>query len=128
MPPVAPIIAPPRTVRFGDLTVAEPGFLNPGQAAQINSGAAGAEAQISTFARSVGIAPTRADRIAAAAVGGAARGAAVGCLVGAVLGGIGGSWLLVIGSLFFGTYACVFTGTVGALAGAAVGAARGGLQ
>ncbi|RDI51857.1 hypothetical protein [Nocardia mexicana] len=113
-PPVAQIVPPPRILRAGDLSTPAPDFLSPEQIDGINSVPAGPEAQLSQTVRSVGIPPSRADRVASSAVAGAAVGAAVGCAVGAVAG-------VVIMSV----PACLILGALNGAAGGMIGASAG---
>ncbi|MGW0182369.1 hypothetical protein, partial [Nocardia sp. NPDC003345] len=76
--PVAPIEAPPGTLRIGTMVMTSPVDVR-----DVNAGAAQAEAQISTFLDSVGIERSRADRMAAQTLGTAAVGAAIGTAVAA---------------------------------------------
>jgi hypothetical protein len=120
LPPVAPILAPPGTIRFGDLLVPAPFVAKP-QLDQINAVGAGYESQISTAARSVGVAPSRADSIASAAV---AAGVAVGtaaCIYEGVLGGIA---TFLIGAPLMCAVGVVAFGLPAALIGAGVGGLR----
>lgn len=116
-PPVAPILAPPGTLRFGDLLVPAP-FLATPQLDQVNGVSAGYESQISTAARSVGIAPSRADSIASAAV---AAGVAVGtaaCVYEGVL------FTIVLLTIPMCAVGAVAFGLPAALIGAGVGGLR----
>ncbi|WP_157556691.1 hypothetical protein [Nocardia acidivorans] len=88
--PVAPIAPPPRTLRIGEFVTPAPDevpdfLLNP-----VNDGASQTEAAISTGLQSVGINPSRSDKIAAATAGGAVLGAAVVGVPAAIGGAIGG--------------------------------------
>jgi len=92
--PVPPIAPPAGKLRFGDVQVEAPQWLDREQAIQLNDGAAVTEADIATFLDSVGMERSRSDRIAGEALGGAAIGAAAGAAVaspfalfGAVVGG-----------------------------------------
>ncbi|MEU4311935.1 hypothetical protein [Nocardia sp. NPDC024068] len=71
--PVAPIEAPPGTLRIGTMVMTSPVDVR-----EVNAGAAQAEAQIATFLDSVGIDRARSDRMAAQTLGTAAVGAAIG--------------------------------------------------
>lgn len=138
--PVAPIEAPPGTLRIGNLLMDAPPFDVRG----INTGAAQTEAQLATFLDSVGVERSRSDRIAAQTLGSAAIGASVAntlasplagtsALVGAVAGFISGIPFLPIG-LVIGPvlgaaigYAVIAAPAVaaGAAIGGAIGAADG---
>ncbi|MFD3702755.1 hypothetical protein ACFWUP_06365 [Nocardia sp. NPDC058658] len=120
--PVAPIVVDPRVLRAGDLITPAPEFLDQGMVDQFNAAGAGPEAQISQFARSVGVAPSRADKIAAGAVGGAVRGATIGCVVPAAF-----ATATIIGAPL-APLNCVAWGAVGLAAGGLIGAGTGGLQ
>ncbi|WP_280265324.1 hypothetical protein [Nocardia wallacei] len=116
-PPVAQIVPPPRQLRAGDLTTPAPEFLAPEQIDGINATTAVPEAQISQFARSVGLPPSRADTVASSAIAGAAVGATVGCAVGAVAG------LASLGVMSIP--ACLILGALNGTAGGLVGAGAG---
>src|SRR5690606_6646078 len=92
--PVAPIAPPPRTLRIGDFTSPVPDEVPNDVLDGVNGTAARAEAAIATGGRSIGINPSRSDKIAAAtaagAVGGAVAGAAIAGVPAAVVGGLGG--------------------------------------
>lgn len=121
-PPVAEIVPPDRTLRAGDLTMTAPDFLTPEQIAQANAATAGPEADISQFARSVGVAPSRADMVAASSVAGAVQGAVIGCAIGSTL-----QIVTVIGFPLT-PLTCLTWGTTGLVAGALIGAGMGGLK
>jgi len=139
--PVAPIAPPPGKIRIGDVQLDTPYFLNPQQSKQVNDATAGAEAQIATFGDSVGLDPTRSDRVAAATLGDAAIGGAAGALtvglpfvaVGGFLGGIAGFMVgvpffpagLVWGPALGATIGASATGSPFIATGAAIGAAAG---
>lgn len=122
--PVKPIAPPPRTLRLGNFSSPVPDFVPENLLDQVNVTAATGEANISTDLNSVGINPSRSDKIAAGALAGAGAGAliagvpaaAVGGVVGGVIGGVVGTTLAA------GTVVAVPVGTV---AGAAIGAAAG---
>ncbi|WP_147265904.1 hypothetical protein [Nocardia puris] len=122
-PPVAVIVPPSDTLRAGDLNVVAPDFLSPQQVHDINSVFAGPEAQISQFARSVGVAPTRADSVAAGAVGGAVTGALIGCGAGVAVGAA----TLFMAPLMV-PVGCVLMGTGFSAVGGLIGAGQGGLR
>ncbi|MFG2441454.1 hypothetical protein ACGFQG_01180 [Nocardia fluminea] len=106
--PVAPIVPPARTLRVGEFTSPVPDEVPNDILDGVNGTAAGAEAAIATQGRSVGINPSRSDKIAAATVGGALAGAAIAGVPAAAVGAVGGG---LIGA------------GIGAGAGFAVGAA-----
>ncbi|MEV6063749.1 hypothetical protein AB0L62_27440, partial [Nocardia asteroides] len=88
--PVAPIAPPPRTLRVGDFTSPVPDEV-PGDVLDgVNGTAADVEAAIATQGRSIGINPSRSDKIAAATVGGALAGAALAGVPAAAVGAVGG--------------------------------------
>lgn len=143
--PVAPIEAPPDTVRVGQWSAPRPDWLPPECAEAINGIAAQAEAQVATALDSIGIEAGRSDRVAGATLAGAgiggaagavvagapaaAAGAVVGGLVGGTIGGIAGAAVgTVISVPVVGPVTSGVAGTVlGAAAGAAAGAAVAGL-
>lgn len=141
VPPVAPIQAPPGTIRVGDIVVGAPAFLNPDQIAQINNTAAGVEAQIATFGDSIGLDPSRSDRAASAIVGDTVIGASVAgstfglplAATGAVIGAINGLVVglpfapvgLVIGPIASAAIGAAFSAAPVMLIGGALGAAAG---
>ncbi|WP_433669087.1 hypothetical protein ACQP06_33875 [Nocardia sp. CA-136227] len=104
--PVLPIAPPPRTVRIGDFTTPAPDELPDNILNGVNGVAADAEAGLATGLNSIGVNPTRSDKIAAGALGGAA--------IGAGLGAVGA-----------GVPAAVAGAAAGGLAGAAIGTAVG---
>ncbi|NUS45261.1 MAG: hypothetical protein HOQ24_16420 [Mycobacteriaceae bacterium] len=120
--PAIPIT--PSALRFGDLVVALPPFVPAEPVRQVNTASAANEAQIVAHLRSVGVAPRRAESMAAAMVGGAVGGAVIACVAGgAVL------WMFLgVFSIPLLPFDCakdiVLGGAAGALIGAAVGAAR----
>ncbi|MBB5914342.1 hypothetical protein BJY24_003209 [Nocardia transvalensis] len=121
-PPVAPIVPPPETLRFGDNVMPAPDFLSPEQVDQVNMAGAQPEAQISQYFRSVGIAPSRADRMASAALASAAQGAAIGCGLGAFTSA---AFIFTLPLL---PVACVGWGALGAVVGGVIGAENGTRQ
>ncbi|MFI1912174.1 hypothetical protein [Nocardia sp. NPDC020380] len=132
-PPLAEIVPAPRILRAGDLTIGAPDFLNADQIDQVNSTFARPEADISQFARSVGVAPSRADSVASGAIAGALVGGAMGAGLGVAAGTLGsliaGMVILtpIIGAVVVPLYAIPLAG-IGAAAGAAIGAGIGGLR
>ncbi|MBF6460271.1 hypothetical protein IU433_14615, partial [Nocardia puris] len=95
--PVAPIAPPPRTLRVGEFSTPVPDEVPDDLLGGVNGTAADVEAFIATQGRSVGINPSRSDKIAAAtaagAVGGALAGAAIAGVPAAVVGGVAGGAL-----------------------------------
>ncbi|NEW45261.1 hypothetical protein GV794_06770 [Nocardia cyriacigeorgica] len=140
--PVAPIAPPPGQLRFGDVTIESPAWLDSQQAAQVNDGAANAEAGLATFLDSVGMERSRSDRVASQTIGSAAVGAVAGAsastplaatsaVVGAVAGLIAGVPFLpaglvagpILGAAIGAAVITVPAAAIGAAAGAAIGAA-----
>ncbi|MGS2807274.1 hypothetical protein [Nocardia sp. MW-W600-9] len=124
--PVAPIAPPPRTLRVGDFTSPVPDEV-PGEVLDgVNNSAAGVEAAIATQGRSIGINPSRSDKIAAATAAGALGGAALFGVPAAVAGGVvgGAAGAAVGGAIGFGVGvagSAAATAGVAALAAAATG-------
>ncbi|NNH75089.1 hypothetical protein HLB23_35455 [Nocardia uniformis] len=121
-PPVAEIVPPDRTLRAGDLTMDAPEFLTLDQINQANAATAGPEADISQFARSVGVAPSRADMVAASAVAGAVQGAVIGCAIGSTL------QIVTVIAFPLTPLTCLTWGATGLVAGTLIGAGMGGLK
>ncbi|WP_159930651.1 MULTISPECIES: hypothetical protein [Nocardia] len=119
-PAVAPIEAPPGTLRVGSVVIGRPDFLTPEQGKIFNDAIAGPEASIAQTLDSAGFEPSRSDRIAADILGSTAVGASVGSMVAAPVASIGA----VIGAIC-GAIAGIPmfpTGTVAVMAfGAAIG-------
>ncbi|MFD1812275.1 insoluble domain protein [Rhodococcus gannanensis] len=100
--PVAPIEAPKERLRLGDYVSDQPNWMSDTVLERTNNTAAVYEAQMNTFWRSTGLDASRADRIGAATIGGAAvtgigaaaaagaTGAVVGALIGGTIGGTSG--------------------------------------
>ncbi|MFC6011287.1 hypothetical protein, partial [Nocardia lasii] len=88
--PVAPITPPERTLRVGDFTTPVPAEVPDDLLDGAANDAANDEAAIATQGRSVGIDPSRSDKIAAATVGGALVGAAAAGIPAAAVGAVGG--------------------------------------
>ncbi|RMI33629.1 hypothetical protein [Nocardia stercoris] len=88
--PVPPIAPAPGTLRFGDLQVDSPEWLDREQAIQLNDGAAEAEAGLATFLDSIGMERSRSDRVAGETIAGAATGATAGAVAASPFGLIGG--------------------------------------
>ncbi|GAA4484769.1 hypothetical protein GCM10023094_38610 [Rhodococcus olei] len=137
--PVAPIEAPPERLRLGDYVAAKPNWLSGEDLDKTNNTAAVFEAQVDTFWKSIGVETSRADRIGAATVGGAALGglgtaaalgvpaAVAGGLVGGVSGfGIGLAMAPEAGALL-PVVGWVAPPVLNAAGGAAVGAAVAGI-
>lgn len=127
--PVAPIAPPPRTLRVGDFLSPVPDEVPNEILDPVNQTAATAEAAIATGGKSIGIDPSRSDKIAAATAAGAAGGALVGAAVAgipaAVVGGVGGAVIGAGVGAVAGTVVAagipVATGVIGAVAAAAAG-------
>ncbi|PTR28965.1 hypothetical protein C8K36_103337 [Rhodococcus sp. OK519] len=129
--PTAPIIAPRETLRLGTYHVAQPNWITDGDLARTNNTSAVIEAEVSTFWRSLGVETTRANRLAAAQIGGGAAGAigtgVAGALIGGTIGGSigagmwGGRDLAIPG----GQVVFVTNGTIGTAIGAVVGGVIG---
>ncbi|WP_137725640.1 insoluble domain protein [Prescottella subtropica] len=133
--PAPMYIAPKGTVMIGDYQTVQPNWMTDEDLERTNNTAELMRSQVSTAWRSVGVEPERADRVAAAQVGGAAvgalTGAAIGAVPGALLGGnIGGNAGLAIGGLVsiplpppLPAAVVVPTTVAGTAAGAAIGGA-----
>lgn len=117
---------PPRTLRVGDFTSPVPDEV-PGEVLDgVNNSAADVEAAIATQGRSIGINPSRSDKIAAATAAGALGGAALFGVPAAVAGGVvgGAAGAAVGGAIGFGVGvagSAAATAGVAALAAAATG-------
>ncbi|MBU3061972.1 hypothetical protein KO481_10600 [Nocardia sp. NEAU-G5] len=141
VPAVPPIAPPPGELRFGDVQVPAPAWIDREQAIEINDQSAQAEANLATFLDSVGMERSRSDRIAGQTIGSAAMGAVAGAtasapvaltsgLVGGVLGLVAGLPFVpvgivagpVLGAAMGAGAITVPAAAVGAAAGAAVGA------
>ncbi|MGW1738027.1 hypothetical protein ACWCPQ_04380 [Nocardia sp. NPDC001965] len=133
--PVAPIEAPPGTLRVGDLEVPVP-F----DARDLNAAADGTQQQLTAFLDSAGIERGRADRVAAQAMSSGLIGAGIGTAVAApvaipfaMLGAAAGFVVglpflptgLVIGPVLGAAIAYTVVTVPAAIAGAAIGAAFG---
>ncbi|WP_433563646.1 hypothetical protein ACQP1O_41120 [Nocardia sp. CA-151230] len=123
--PVLPIAPPPRTVRIGDFTTPAPDQLPDNILDTVNGAAADTEAGLATGLNSIGVNPTRSDKIAAGTLGGAAIGTVGGALAAgapmAVVGGVPGA---AVGALVgLGAGAAVGTVVAGGLTAGAVAAA-----
>ncbi|WP_051023351.1 hypothetical protein [Nocardia pneumoniae] len=133
--PVAPIEAPPNTIRIGQWQTPSPDWLPPEVRDTINDVAANAEAQAATFLDSIGIPAGRSDRVAGATIAGAGAGGAIGgalagapaAAAGAVAGGLAGGTIGGIAGAALGTVVAVpVIGTItSGVAGTAIGAAAG---
>ncbi|WP_157129252.1 hypothetical protein [Nocardia amamiensis] len=88
-PRVAPIEAPPGTLRVGSVVIGRPDFLTPEQGKMINDAIAGPEAGLAQTFDSAGFEPSRSDRMAADIIGSTAIGASVGSMVAAPVASIG---------------------------------------
>ncbi|MDC3729242.1 MULTISPECIES: insoluble domain protein [unclassified Rhodococcus (in: high G+C Gram-positive bacteria)] len=130
----APIyIAPPEKIMVGDIHVTQPNWVTDADRERTNNTAGLTRSQVATFWKSVGVGADRADRVAAAQIGGVAAGATAGAVAGAVpgaliggtIGGIGGAALGGVVPLPIPVLPEVTTGVAGTVAGAAIGAAVG---
>ncbi|WP_454198271.1 hypothetical protein [Nocardia sp. Marseille-Q1738] len=119
-PRVAPIEAPPGTLRVGSVVIGRPDFLTPDQGKMINDAIAGPEAGIAQTFDSAGFEPSRSDRIAADIIGSTAIGASVGSMVAAPVASIGAVIGAVCGAI--AGIPMIPTGTIAVMGfGAAVG-------
>ena len=130
----APIyIAPPEKIMIGDYHVTQPNWVTDADRERTNNTAGLIRSDVATFWKSVGVDADRADRVAAAQIGGVAAGATAGAVAGAVpgallggtLGGIGGAALGGVMPLPIPVLPEVTTGVAGTAAGAALGGAIG---
>lgn len=129
--PVEPIAPPPRTLRMGDFVAPAPDQVPNDVLNDVNTAAAQTEANIATAFNSVGIDPSRSDKIAGGVIAGAATGAVIGAAVTGVPTAVAGG---VVGGVIGGTTGIVTavptlgaTVPTGIIAGAAIGAAATGL-
>ncbi|WP_162958093.1 hypothetical protein [Nocardia yunnanensis] len=104
--PVLPIAPPPRTLRIGEFSTPAPDQVPDDVLDTANGLAANTEAGLATGLNSIGVNPSRSDKIAAGTLGGAA--------IGAGLGAVGA-----------GVPAAVIGGAIGAGVGAGIGALTG---
>ncbi|WP_210749510.1 hypothetical protein [Nocardia vermiculata] len=129
--PVAPIAPPPRTLRMGDFSTPAPDQLDAETLNTVNTAAANTEAAIATGFNSVGINPSRSDKIAGATIAGAATGAVVGAAAAgipvAVVGGVVGGAIGTTTGALVAVPSLGATIPAGTIAGAAIGAAATGL-
>lgn len=131
--PTAPIIAPRETLRLGTFHAPQPNWITDGDLARTNNTSAVVEAEVSTFWRSLGVETTRANRLAAAQIGGGAVGALAGAallgvpaaLVGGTVGGVQGAAIWGGVDLWFPGGPVVFV--TNGVAGTAIGAAVAGV-
>ncbi|AHD24005.1 insoluble domain protein (plasmid) [Rhodococcus pyridinivorans SB3094] len=130
----APIyIAPPEKIMIGDYHFTQPNWVTDADRERTNNTAGLIRSDVATFWTSVGVDADRADRVAAAQIGGVAAGATTGAMAGAVpgaliggtIGGIGGAALGGVVPLPIPVLPEVTTGVAGTVAGAAIGAAVG---
>ncbi|KSZ56138.1 insoluble domain protein [Rhodococcus pyridinivorans KG-16] len=130
----APIyIAPPEKIMIGDYHFTQPNWVTDADRERTNNTAGLTRSQVATFWRSVGVDADRADRVAAAQIGGVAAGATAGAVAGAVpgaliggtIGGIGGAALGGVVPLPIPVLPEITTGVAGTAAGAAIGGAVG---
>ncbi|WP_159840108.1 hypothetical protein [Nocardia sp. CY41] len=119
-PGVAPIEAPPGTLRVGSVVIGRPDFLTPEQGKIFNDAIAGPEASLAQTLDSAGFEPSRSDRIAADLLGSTAIGASVGSMVASPVASIGAVIGAVCGAI--AGLPMFPTGTVAVMAlGAAIG-------
>ncbi|GAB2522045.1 hypothetical protein [Nocardia heshunensis] len=142
--PVLPIAPPPRTLRIGEFSTPAPDQVPDNILDGANGLAANTEAGLATGLNSIGVNPSRSDKIAAGTLGGAAIGAGLGAvgagvpaaLVGAAVGGTAGAVIGTAIGFGLGSAAVVVApglaaidipgGMIGgALIGGGVGAAAG---
>lgn len=134
----APIyIAPDEKILIGDYHFNQPNWVTDEDRERTNNSAGLIRSQVATAWKSIGVDAERADRIAAAQIGGAVIGAATGAAVtavpGALIGGtIGGIQGASLGGMVpLGPLPAITTGVagtaIGAAAGGAVGAVPGAL-
>lgn len=130
----APIyIAPPEKIMVGDIHFNQPNWVTDEDRERTNNTAGLIRSDVATFWKSVGVDADRADRVAAAQIGGAVAGATAGAMAGAVpgaligstIGGIGGAALGGMVPLPIPVLPVITTGVAGTAAGAVVGAAVG---
>lgn len=130
----APIyIAPPEKILVGDIQFNQPNWVTDEDRERTNNTAGLIRSDVATFWKSVGVDADRADRVAAAQIGGALAGATAGAVAGAVpgaliggtIGGIGGAALGGVVPLPIPVLPEVTTGVAGTAGGAAIGAAVG---
>lgn len=137
--PVAPIEAPEERLRIGDYVADQPNWMSDTVLERTNNSAAVYEAQVNTFWRSTGVEASRADRIGAATIGGAAVGglgtaaavgipaAVAGGLVGGYLGGNFGVGLAPAAGFLLPGVGHVGAPVIATAGGAAIGAAVAGV-
>lgn len=133
--PVAPIAAPPNTLRLGDFETDKPEWVSTEAMNSANNWSAYGESEIARGWNGVGVSPARSDRLAASTTTGAVLGgtagaaaagipsAAAGAMTGAVIGAGTGA---VIGCVVLVPIPVPCAQAVpGALIGAGVGAVAG---
>ena len=126
-------IAPPEKIMVGDIHFNQPNWVTDDDRERTNNTAGLIRSDVATFYKSVGIEASRADRVAAAQIGGAVSGGAAGAAAGAVPGAlIGGTIGGIAGAAAAGMVPTpipglpeVTTGVAGTAAGAAIGAVVG---
>ncbi|MFQ6392774.1 hypothetical protein ACLMAJ_04935 [Nocardia sp. KC 131] len=141
--PVPPIAPPAGQLRFGDVTVPAPDWIDQELAIRINDASATTEADLATFLDSVGMERSRSDRIAGQTIGTAAMGAVAGAaastpiaLTSAAVGGVAGLVAglpllpigLVAGPMLGATVGAAVIAVPAAVVGAAAGAAVGAVS
>ncbi|MFR9769698.1 hypothetical protein [Nocardia sp. SC052] len=142
-PAVAPIEAPPGTLRVGSVVIGRPDFMTPEQGKMFNDAIAGPEAGIAQTLDSAGFDPSRSDRIAADLIGSTAIGASagsmvaapvasIGAVIGAICGAIAGLPMFPTGTLAVMAFGAAigygFVASPAIAVGAALGAGVGVLQ
>ncbi|AXY49326.1 insoluble domain protein [Rhodococcus ruber] len=134
--PVTPepiYLAPPEKIMIGDVHFTQPNWVTDDDRERTNNTAGLIRSEVATFYTSVGIDASRADRVAAAQIGGAlaggvagaAAGAVPGALIGGTLGGIAGAAAGGVVPLPIPVLPAVTTGVAGTAAGAVIGGAIG---
>lgn len=133
--PVAPIEAPAARLRLGDYVADKPNWLSEADLDRTNNTAAAYEAQVNTVWRSVGVEASRADRIGAATIGGAAVGglgaatavgipaAVAGGLIGGGIGAMGAGPAAIANGILVPGVGYVTGPVLSTAGGAAIGAA-----
>ncbi|MEE2035474.1 insoluble domain protein [Rhodococcus chondri] len=134
--PVTPepiYIAPPEKIMIGDFHFNQPNWVTDDDRERTNNTAGLIRSDVATFYKSIGVDASRADRVAAAQIGGAfaggvagaAAGAVPGALIGGTIGGIAGAAAGGVLPLPIPVLPEITTGVAGTAAGAAIGAAVG---
>ncbi len=129
--PAPMYIAPPKTLMIGDFHFNQPNWLTDEDLERTNNTSELIRSDISTIYRSIGVVPSRADRVATGQITGTLAGAGAGALAlgvpGALLGGtIGGLQGAALGGVIPLPIPILPEVTTG-VAGTAIGAGIGGL-